>query len=122
MVWQFAYIYSVARISLLLRKKYKCGSTVFLSLKKLHQETLITKTTVSISCAQNSQWTTKQAKNFFSSTAWAYQPKPPLHGLSLRKSPIKNHATLFQVGSSSRSNTTRLHKAQHIECNKTKAM
>ena len=23
----------------------------------------------------------------------------PLHGLSLRKSPIKNHATLFQVGS-----------------------
>ena len=53
---------------------------------------------------------------------WAYQPKPPLHGLSLRKSLIKNHATLFQVGSSSRSNTTRLHKAQHIECNKTKAM
>ena len=44
----------------------------------------------------------------------AYQSKPPLHGLSLRKSPIKNYATLFRVKSSSRSNTTRLHKAQHL--------
>ena len=26
------------------------------------------------------------------------QPKPPFYGLSLRKSPIKNHATFFQVG------------------------
>ena len=108
MVWQFAYIHSVARILLLLRKKYKCGSTVFLSLKKLHQETLITKTTVSISCAQNSQWTTKQAKKFFSSTAWAYQPKPPLHGLNLIKSPIKNYAILFRVGSGHHSNQTQL--------------
>ena len=40
--------------------------------------------------------------------------KPPLHGLSLRKSPFKNHAISFRVGSSSGSNTTRLHKAQHI--------
>ena len=39
--------------------------------------------------------------------------KPPLHGLSLRKSSIKNHATSFQVGSSFGSNTTRLHKSQH---------
>ena len=31
------------------------------------------------------------------------------------KSLIKNHATLFRVGLSSRLNTTRLHKAQHIE-------
>ena len=30
-----------------------------------------------------------------SALAWAYQPKPPLYGLNLRKSPIKNHATLF---------------------------
>ena len=39
---------------------------------------------------------------------------PPLHGLSLRKSPIKNHAILFWVGSSSESNTIRLHKAQQV--------
>ena len=34
--------------------------------------------------------------------------------ISLRKSPIKNHATLFRVGSSFGSNTTRLHKIQQI--------
>ena len=27
--------------------------------------------------------------------AWAYRPKPPLHGLNLSKSPIINHAILF---------------------------
>ena len=27
--------------------------------------------------------------------AWVYWPKPPFHGLSLSKSSIKNHATLF---------------------------
>ena len=41
-------------------------------------------------------------------------PRPPLHGLSLKKSLIKNHKQSFQVESSSRSNTTRLHKAQQI--------
>ena len=34
-----------------------------------------------------------------SDMAWAYRPKPLLHGLSLKKSPIKNHATSFWVGS-----------------------
>ena len=47
-----------------------------------------------------------------SDTAWAYRPKPMLHELSLKKSPIKNHTTLF--GSSTGSNITRLHKAQQI--------
>ena len=97
------------------REKYKCGSTVFFSLKKLHQQkrTLITKVAFSISWAQDLQWATKRAKFFFpgaialtpeplkglfmSTTAWAYLPKPPLHGLSLRKSPIKNNATLFEL-------------------------
>ena len=41
-------------------------------------------------------------------------PKPLLHGLSLKKSPIKNHAILYRVESSSGSNTTRLHKTQQI--------
>ena len=31
-----------------------------------------------------------------SAPAWACWPKSSLHGLSLRKSPIKNHATLFE--------------------------
>ena len=31
-----------------------------------------------------------------STPAWAYRPKPPLHGLSLQKSPIKNHTILFK--------------------------
>ena len=33
-----------------------------------------------------------------SAPTWVYWPKPPLHGLSLNKSPIKNHATLFGLG------------------------
>ena len=33
-----------------------------------------------------------------SAPAWACQPKPPLHGLNLKKSLIKNHATLFRSG------------------------
>ena len=33
-----------------------------------------------------------------SAPTWACQPKPPLHGLSLSKSPIKNHAILFGSG------------------------
>ena len=53
---KFAYVYGVARISLLLGKNTKC------------------------------------------SYKFAYWPKPPLHGLSLSKSPIKNHATLFELG------------------------
>ena len=62
-------------------KSTKCGSTVFFfSLsQRLHQETLITKTTVSISYIQDSQLATKRA----------YRPKPLLHELNLRKSPIK---------------------------------
>ena len=33
-----------------------------------------------------------------STPAWACWPKPPLYGLSLSKSPIKNHATLLGSG------------------------
>ena len=33
-----------------------------------------------------------------SAPAWACQPKPPFHGLSLHKPSIKNHATLFELG------------------------
>ena len=85
MVWQFAYIHGVEGISLLSGKNIKCCSTVSLS-----------KTTSTNPNHQN------------------YLKKPLLHGLNLRKSPIKNHAILFWVGSSSGSNTTRLHKAQQI--------
>ena len=51
-----------------------------------------------------------------SAPAWACQPKPPLHGLSFKKSPIKNHATLFQVGLGRQldQTQTRLHKTQQI--------
>ena len=81
-VQQFAYIHGVVRISLLSGKKIQSTAVqfFFFSLsQRLHQETLITKTTVSISYIQDSQLAMK----------WAYRPKPPLHGLNLRKSPIK---------------------------------
>ena len=73
----------------------------FFSLSKNYnsQKTLITKAALSTSCAHNSQWATKRVKIFFpGAPTWAYQPKPPLHELSLKKSPIKNHATLFKPG------------------------
>ena len=43
------------------------------------------------SCAYDSQWATKRAKIF-------PRGKPPLHGLNLKKSPIKNHTILFGSG------------------------
>ena len=59
----------------IIREKYKCSSTMFQSLKN-NNKTLITKAAFSTS----------------------RRPKPPLHALSLRKSPIKNHARLFGSG------------------------
>ena len=50
-----------------------------------------------------------------STPTWAYQLKPPFHGLSLNKSPIKNHATLFGSSYQIESNKTKLHKAQQIK-------
>ena len=72
MVWQFAYFHGVAEISLLLGKNTKCSYIVFFFF-------------------------------FFSlslslSPAWAYRPKLPFYGLTLRKSLIKNHVTLFGLG------------------------
>ena len=43
-----------------------------------------------------------------SAPAWACRPKPPLHGLSLNKSPIKNHAILFGSGRVVEPNQTKL--------------
>ena len=74
-------------------KKYKVRQYSFffplslsLSRKNYIKKTLITKTTIFISCVQDSQWATKRAKFFF--TAWANRPKPLLHGLSVKKSLI----------------------------------
>ena len=57
----------------------------FLS-QKLHK-TLISKTTVFLSYAQDSQWATTMD--------WADGPMLPLHRLSLRKSPIKNYNNII---------------------------
>ena len=60
-VRQFAYVLGVARISLLSKKITMCGYCVFLSQKQQQDKTLITKKkTAFISCAQDSQWATKQ--------------------------------------------------------------
>ena len=49
---------------IIIREKYKCGSTVFLSLKAT-STTLIIKVAFSISCTQDSQWAIKLAKNLW---------------------------------------------------------
>ena len=68
------------------QEKIQSAATMFFSLSKTQQQwqTLITKNGCYI-LRTGLQWPTKRAK-------------PPLHGLSLRKSLIKNHATLFKLG------------------------
>ena len=108
-------------ILLLSGKKIQVLQYSFFLSKKLQQQTLITKTAFSTFYVQDSQWATKWAKIFFqghcprtpgglsiSAMAWVCRPKPWLHGPSLRKSLIKNHATLFQVRSSCQLNQTQL--------------
>ena len=75
-VRQFAYVHRVAGISLLSKKITMCGYSVFLSQKQQQDKTLITKKTAFISCAQDSQWVTKRAKNFLSAQASAPWTKP----------------------------------------------
>ena len=60
------------------KEKYKMHQYSCLS-QKLHK-TVIFKTTVFLSYAQDSKWAT--------TTAWANKPKPSLHRLNLRKSQI----------------------------------
>ena len=84
---QFAYIHEVTGISLFSRKNTKCSRTIFFSLKK-HQ-TLISKITVFISCAQDLQWATKKgSKNFLYSMDWAS-----------KNLPLKNVTILFWINS-----------------------
>ena len=51
-----------------------------------------------------------------STPAWACRPKPLLHGLSLSKSLIKKPHNIIRIrsGRQTKSNKTRLHKAQHL--------
>ena len=71
------------------RKKYKSAATVFPISQKhgnnTYNKTLITKL----------RFLHKTGPKNFPGAAWAYWPKSLLHGLSLSKSLIKNHATLF---------------------------
>ena len=93
--------------------KIQSAATVFFSLLRNTTTTNPNyKIAFSTSYAQDSQWATKRAKFFFlggvaprpprglpiSALAWADRPKPPLHRISLKKSPIKNYAILFGSG------------------------
>ena len=79
-------------------KNTKCGYSVSISQER-QQQTLITKLRFLHKTGQ---------KKFPSAPTWACWPKPPLHGLSFRKSPIKNHATLFRSSRVVKSNQTKL--------------
>ena len=97
-IQQFSYVHVVAEISLFSWKKYKIWQYSCLSQNNI--KTLISKTTIFISYTHNSQWVTKRAKKFsrdlsMSATAQAYQPKSPLHGLNLKKSPIKSRNNII---------------------------
>ena len=95
MVQQFAYIHGVAGISRFSGKNTRCGSTVF-SLKN-NIKTIISETTVFISCAQDSQWATKWAKNF----PQGLRPIDlSLHSMDQvsKNLPLKTITILYQVG------------------------
>ena len=68
----------------IIKEKIQNAATVFLLSRKLQQPNPNNQNTFSTSCAQNSQWAINGP--------WI---RPPLYGLSFKKSPIKNHATLF---------------------------
>ena len=84
-VQQFAYVYGVARISLLSRKIQSVAVQFFSLSKKLHL-----------------------AHRIHNELQNGPKSKPSLYRLNLRKSPIKNYAALFQVGSSRQLDQTQL--------------
>ena len=93
---QFTYAYGIVGISLLLGKNTKCGYNVSHSLSRLqqHNKTLITK------------------KRFLHPTLTG----PSLHSMDSVNLSLKTMQRYSdRVGSSTRSNTTRLHKAQQSE-------
>ena len=83
--------------------KIKSAATIFFSLSQetRQQQNPNLKIGFSRSCAYDSQWATKRAKIF-------PRGKPPLHGLNLKKSPIKNHTILFRSGRIVKSDQTKL--------------
>ena len=97
----------------IIREKYKVRQCRFFLSQKLQRQTLITKNNVFYILHTGFTMGYKTSQKFFpgalpsnpprglsmSAKTWACWPKPQLHGLSLRKSPIKNHAILFRVGS-----------------------
>ena len=102
MVRQFAYVHRVAGI-LLLSRKNTSVAVQFFSFSK----------TATTNPNHQKERFLHSSHRIHNGLQNGPKSKPPLHGLSLKKYPIKNHATLFQVKSSSRSNTTKLHKIQH---------
>ena len=124
-VRQFVYVHGVTGISLLSRKKIQSAAIQFFYSKTTttnpnHKNCvfyiLCTRFTMGYKTGQKNypgDIASKPPRGFsMSDIAWAYRPKPPLHELSLKKSSIKNHTTLF--GSSTGLNITRLHKTQQI--------
>ena len=106
MVRQFAYVHGVIWISLLLgKKKYKVRLQFFLTQETRQQHTINPNHKIVFSTQNGPKKNLPEdvapgppGSLFMSTPAWAYRPKPLLHGLSLRKSPIKNHSTLFGSG------------------------
>ena len=88
-VRQFAYVHGVAGISLLSGRNTKCGYHIFSLRKNDNTKKKNPNNQITLSTSGGLS---------MSASAWAYRPKSPLHGLSLSKSPIKNHATLFGSG------------------------
>ena len=81
-VRQFAYVHRIAGISLLSKKITMCGYNVFLSQKQQQDKTLITKKKRLLYPAHRIHNGLQNGPKIFC------RPKPPLHGLSLSKSPI----------------------------------
>ena len=99
----------------IIREKYKvllqCFSlSLSLSQETRQQQTLISKLRFLHPTHRIHNGLQNRPKFFLrmSAPAWACQPKPSLHGLSLRKSPFKNHATLFVSGQVVKPDQTKL--------------
>ena len=80
-------------------RKYLRGSAICLCPRSCRDFTIIREKLQSVATMFHTLSRRQQQQNPNHQNRFLYPAhKPPLHGLSLRKSPIKNHATLFESG------------------------
>ena len=100
-------------------RQYLCGSTICLRPRSCRDFTIIREEyKVRLQYFLLSQKHGNNTHNKTLITKLRFRLGPPLHGLSLSKSPIKNHATLFRSGRIVKPDQTKLSSTKPNNINK----